>query len=364
MGGGYEYKDGTSMAAPQVAAVAALAWSKYPDMTPAQIRNLLRQTAQDIGEPGWDPKTGYGLLRADRALTQPYTADMYEDNNSIDKAKALSINMKIDAEFSSPADQDWFRLESDYNGTVQLQLATNDNTSVQITYYASGARKPKTYFVKGKQSVSIPVSKGKGYLMLQLAAESNPSTGQAPATTGGASQSKLPANLSMTAPVPYSLITNFTIGPDAYAGNESQSTAYTLPPNTKEIKGAFEKADDQDWYKFVAERSGTLRVKVSTDTGRMDPVLYIQPKGGKPLIIDQGGDGVTETSQLMNILPGEYYIRVSNAQGNAVPITGEYTLSLEYNMKYIDPNEPNDKPMKRQHWIGHGIQRNFRYGGG
>ncbi len=75
----------------------------------------------------------------------------------------------------------------------------------------------------------------------------------------------------------------------------------------------------------------------------MDPVLYIQPKGGKPLIIDQGGDGVTETSQLMNILPGEYYIRVSNAQGNAVPITGEYTLSLEYNMKYIDPNEPNDK---------------------
>jgi len=77
MGGGYIYNQGTSMSAPQVAGAAALLWSQHPEMQPNEIRNHLRQTTEDIESEGWDPYSGYGLLRADLALQNVYNNDMY-----------------------------------------------------------------------------------------------------------------------------------------------------------------------------------------------------------------------------------------------------------------------------------------------
>jgi subtilisin family serine protease len=54
---------GTSAAAPQAAALAALLLSRHPDWTPAQVRAALQQAAVDIDPPGHDAETGYGLLR-------------------------------------------------------------------------------------------------------------------------------------------------------------------------------------------------------------------------------------------------------------------------------------------------------------
>jgi hypothetical protein len=54
---------GTSAAAPQAAGLAALLWSYHPDWTPNQIHQKMRQTALDLGPPGHDYDTGYGLIR-------------------------------------------------------------------------------------------------------------------------------------------------------------------------------------------------------------------------------------------------------------------------------------------------------------
>ncbi len=64
----YDYFDGTSMAAPQVAAAAALVKQKFPDATPYQIRKILERTAEDIESPGFEPRTGWGRLNLQRAL--------------------------------------------------------------------------------------------------------------------------------------------------------------------------------------------------------------------------------------------------------------------------------------------------------
>ena len=66
---GYDYFDGTSMATPHVAGVAALIWSKYPGATNAQVRQALASSAEDLGAVGRDTSYGYGLVRADTALT-------------------------------------------------------------------------------------------------------------------------------------------------------------------------------------------------------------------------------------------------------------------------------------------------------
>ncbi len=63
-GSGYDLYDGTSMATPHVAGVAALIWSHYPNRTNQDVRNALTQTAQDLGPAGRDNAYGFGLVRA------------------------------------------------------------------------------------------------------------------------------------------------------------------------------------------------------------------------------------------------------------------------------------------------------------
>jgi serine protease len=60
---------GTSMAAAHVSGVAALIRSKFPGLTATQVRADLRCSADDLGTAGVDQQFGYGLVRADAALT-------------------------------------------------------------------------------------------------------------------------------------------------------------------------------------------------------------------------------------------------------------------------------------------------------
>ena len=59
---------GTSMASPHVAGLAALLVSQIPSITPAQIESIIRITAKDIGTPGRDDSFGYGLIQPRAAL--------------------------------------------------------------------------------------------------------------------------------------------------------------------------------------------------------------------------------------------------------------------------------------------------------
>jgi len=63
----YDFFTGTSMAAPHVAAAAALVWANHPDCSNHQIRYALARTAQDRGDPGCDDDYGYGIVNAFRA---------------------------------------------------------------------------------------------------------------------------------------------------------------------------------------------------------------------------------------------------------------------------------------------------------
>ena len=66
-GASYAYYDGTSMATPHVAAVAALVWSYFPTCTGAQMRTSLNNSALDLGAAGRDTKYGFGLVQAKAA---------------------------------------------------------------------------------------------------------------------------------------------------------------------------------------------------------------------------------------------------------------------------------------------------------
>lgn len=76
--------DGTSFAAPMVAGAAAWLATARPILDNGQIGDLLRFTAADLEETGWDASTGYGILDLRAALmgaTPP--SDPLEPNDDI-----------------------------------------------------------------------------------------------------------------------------------------------------------------------------------------------------------------------------------------------------------------------------------------
>lgn len=92
--GGFTYSGGTSMASPIVAGAAALVWSKYPNLMPLQIKELLRNTADYIDTIGtnniYAGKLGKGRLNMYRAVSESFVPavrlvdiDIYDNNDDV-----------------------------------------------------------------------------------------------------------------------------------------------------------------------------------------------------------------------------------------------------------------------------------------
>jgi len=110
-GGSYAGAAGTSVASPIVAGVAALVFSVNPSLTPTQVQNLLKQSADDLGLPGWDAMYGSGRINAARALS------LASGTTSVDTTPPT-------VGFSTPTNG------STTNGTIPVSVTAIDNVAV------------------------------------------------------------------------------------------------------------------------------------------------------------------------------------------------------------------------------------------
>jgi subtilisin family serine protease len=67
----YYRASGTSFSAPMVAGLASLMIANDPSLTNRQVMNIIKSTARDVGTPGVDQYTGYGIIDARAALKAP-----------------------------------------------------------------------------------------------------------------------------------------------------------------------------------------------------------------------------------------------------------------------------------------------------
>jgi len=154
----------------------------------------------------------------------------------------------------------------------------------------------------------------------------------------------VPGSSNSNASVQYALSASFTIYSDEYEDNDRQYKAYRLQARSQVLTGTFHQQDDFDWFQIPITQHGTLRVKVTVDTMRIDPYIMIQRQGGMPIEVDAGSEGKMEYSDAIDVTPGTYYLLIKNVISDTTyPITGEYTVTIEYSPKYVDPNEPNDR---------------------
>ena len=70
--GSMQYFAGTSGSNPNLAGIASLLWSVNPNLSGAQVRQILTTTATDIGTPGRDTTFGAGLVNADAAVRRAW----------------------------------------------------------------------------------------------------------------------------------------------------------------------------------------------------------------------------------------------------------------------------------------------------
>ncbi|MGD8190297.1 S8 family peptidase [Brevibacillus ginsengisoli] len=315
MGGSYGTVKGTSAAAPQVAAAAAMILSEHPNYSPLDVRQLLYYTATHLGGKSWDPKTGYGLLNVNIAVRTSVPDDISEPNNSRSTAKAFPIETQLRAVLNARDTVDWYYTDIPYEGklTLESRVQTNSDAPLAATFYQDGDT-PVTYYL-GNGSTTVSVNPGRYYIKFV--------------------RSDQMGNFS------YTLTSRFTMAPDRYEYNDDQKLASPLPPgNRVSVVGNFHKPNDMDWFSYYVRDYGKLNVTLSVDNLRADPVLYIT-KGNQ--FVDKSDDGErldpTEKSSL-DVSPGKYFMRVSDYSGNQ--ITGTYRLDVDYTPERKDLNEPND----------------------
>jgi serine protease len=150
---GYFFFEGTSMASPHVAALAALMLSGNPDLSPEEVYATIRNSADDLGDPGRDDLYGYGLINPTTALNlQIYEVSaaledsVQRQHNTVDRweVDAAGGLMQIDLTFThSGGNLDLLLL--DPAGTV---VATSETTTDDESITHDSGSTPGTYVVE------------------------------------------------------------------------------------------------------------------------------------------------------------------------------------------------------------------------
>jgi serine protease len=91
----YAYLPGTSMSAPQVAGVAALMRHLNPDLPPADVVKILKQTARRPAGVAWTPELGWGILDAGAALAAARSVDAHPPTSQLQRPKVTGRSILL-----------------------------------------------------------------------------------------------------------------------------------------------------------------------------------------------------------------------------------------------------------------------------
>lgn len=127
--------DGTSFASPFVTGGVSWILGARPNLDPSQVAAVLRAGAQDLATPGWDAKSGFGMLRIAPSLAAPApAADLLEPNDFPEYAAAKGTfkkktiwSGKKAVTFTATADSaddyiDAYRIKVPARGTATIKL--------------------------------------------------------------------------------------------------------------------------------------------------------------------------------------------------------------------------------------------------
>jgi Subtilase family len=285
-------QNGTSFAAPQVAAVAALVWQLHPEYTPADVRRHLMQTARRTPSSAWrwDEQMGYGQVDAAQAIRGTLHPDPYEPNDRKEEAKPIASGLEVYG-VSRRGDPDIFEQPIHEKGWLELQVSVLGPASeLLLEAYDERGRTLSRRRISRQGDVRFPVGAGH----VQIGVE-------------GLDERE----------AHYRLISQARLGPDAMEPNDDadQAAVISVRPGIQIIEGTMDRHNDRDWLELRIAEPGRLTLEVRPLTPRFDPVLQHPFAGRMDVQEDQGDEGEHEEIRV-RVRPGRYRICISDYDGN------------------------------------------------
>ncbi|MCL2525601.1 MAG: S8 family serine peptidase [Coriobacteriia bacterium] len=173
----YDYASGTSFSAPFVCAAAALVWRANPNLTAAQVKNLLLSTATPIGAKG-NIYTGAGALNAFAAFELAQGLPYQPRISSVQRGpKSVSVYWSKDTSNPSPAKA--YILQYRPSSSSNWASITIPTSAASYAYTVTGLADNTTYYFR----VCTVNAQGYGPYSASVASTTYPVTMQATATT-------------------------------------------------------------------------------------------------------------------------------------------------------------------------------------
>lgn len=124
----YTNMTGTSQAAPIVSATAALMFAVNPNLTPEQVKQIILETATDLGTTGWNADTGYGEINPVAAIAKvKETAPMDEafDIGRKNSSTLSNLQLAINGQEFPAFSYDKVAYDLEYNGMRDTIMDTH-----------------------------------------------------------------------------------------------------------------------------------------------------------------------------------------------------------------------------------------------
>jgi serine protease len=137
----YAYYQGTSMASPHVAAVAALMLAKNSALTPDDVEAKLKSTARAF--PGSCSQCGAGIVDASAAVDAATgggggNVAEVESNNTLSTAQAVTLNpATVSGTIASSSDTDYYKVTVGAGKTLSATLTPNASADYDLYLYNS-----------------------------------------------------------------------------------------------------------------------------------------------------------------------------------------------------------------------------------
>ncbi|MEI4832068.1 S8 family serine peptidase [Bacillus sp. FJAT-53711] len=347
----YAKLDGTSMASPIVAGVVSLIKSKYPDLNSYQVEALLKSTATDLGEKGYDIKYGYGLVNPVAALDfdvsklsnyakpTPATLENAEavtfENNSATRKGALT----------KPFESHNYKINLDKGNYAQFALESSENFDykLRLHFYPEGSKEAtETITVNdtlaGKVESGLFKAKEKGTLVVEVT-DAN-------------------GNYDPNGSSAYTLTMNFADHVnDTIASAENPYNVTSLPFQSNNIQDGAptftgEENVDTDYYRVRFPYDGYGQINMNAITG-VDTSITIYPENKKEdinsHIVGENSGTHEKESLAFPVKASETYIVEVTGNGPKEAMMGEQAENrifgsiLPYELTIDMANMPNDE---------------------
>lgn len=167
---GYDFMQGTSMACPHVAGVAALLLSVNPNLTPDQVESLLKSTALDLAPAGPDIFFGAGVIdafAAVKAAAQTSAPQLTPSTQLLDFG-GVSTSLGFALANTGNGTLNWNAGDQETSGGNWLTLSANSGNATSASPSQLTASVNRTGLAAGTYTAVITVTSNGGQAQIQV----------------------------------------------------------------------------------------------------------------------------------------------------------------------------------------------------